>query len=380
MSISIPFTPPTASMNRVRIVDLPGLPIDDEVRGQQAYHLISALAIVHYAQQRAGALKLPEAYRQDTPETRRELPRFVDQSLGSPDADVRAAAEAITRRLGRNLGHVLLTLHRGDAINRAARPDWTDAEWEYWATIRHIWVGGGVMSGLMGERMVRHAEAFLEEMRYGGRLRIARTPRPRNMPLLGAARYLPAATSTALCLDFGATSVKRARLTFDAGTLTQVRPYATLPVEWQWQNSPEAAAGFEGQEVLDFVADAIARTWGEARAGGTALSPDVMLSVAAYVRRGELLGNGGYARMMLLAAAKRAGNDVRPALAEAVYARTGERARICVIHDGTAAAALHAGKPNAAVLIFGTAIGVGFPPETEANLRPLARDLDTGRS
>jgi hypothetical protein len=38
MKFKIPETPGNASINRVMIVDLPGLPIDAEVRGQKAYH------------------------------------------------------------------------------------------------------------------------------------------------------------------------------------------------------------------------------------------------------------------------------------------------------------------------------------------------------
>ena len=53
--------------------------------------------------------------------TRARLPRFVDASLDSADDRVRGAAQAIAERIGRNLGHVLLALHRGDQVNRDAR-------------------------------------------------------------------------------------------------------------------------------------------------------------------------------------------------------------------------------------------------------------------
>jgi hypothetical protein len=127
----LPPTPPTpshVSVNRVRIVDLPGLPVDDEVRGHRADHLLSSRALMRYARERAEALQLPAAYARDTIQTRLELPCLVNACLSSPYEPARAAAQAIGRRLGRNLGHVLLTLHRGDAANRAARPDWTAQE------------------------------------------------------------------------------------------------------------------------------------------------------------------------------------------------------------------------------------------------------------
>ena len=51
--------------------------MDDAVRGEQAYHLLSALAITRDARERVCALRLPPTFRTDAPETRRELPRFV---------------------------------------------------------------------------------------------------------------------------------------------------------------------------------------------------------------------------------------------------------------------------------------------------------------
>jgi hypothetical protein len=56
-------------------------------------------------------------------------------------------------------------------------------------------------------------------------------------------------------------------------------------------------------------------------------------------------------------------------LAEAVTDHTGRPCRVHMIHDGTAAAAAFAGRPAAAVIALGTALGVGFPPASAAGLR-----------
>ncbi len=70
VEIPIPTLAPHNSLNRVQIVDLPGLPIDHAVRGQRV--------VARHARARAEALKLPAALAQDSLETRLELPRFVD--------------------------------------------------------------------------------------------------------------------------------------------------------------------------------------------------------------------------------------------------------------------------------------------------------------
>jgi hypothetical protein len=130
-------------------------------------------------------------------------------------------------------------------------------------------------------------------------------------------------------------------------------------------NDPRAAAEIDPREVLDFVGEVVALTLQESGSQGNVL----VLSVAAYVEGGRLLGNGIYARMSRLA------TDVRPLVEGAVATRTGRGVRVRFIHDGTAAAALHAGEAQAAVIVVGTALGVGFPPAEAQDLHPLAPDL-----
>ena len=366
MSSPIPFTPPHVSVNRVRIVDLPGIAVDPQVCGRKAYELLSSRAIASYARERAAELALPAAYLHDTVQTRVDLPRYVADCLDSPRPPVRAAARAIGRCLGRNLGYILLTLRRGDAVNRDARFDWTSADWDRWRSIEKIWLGGGLMSGQLGGLILHHADQFLIEFGYAGRIRVALSPHRGEIALLGAARYLPSCAQHALCMDLGQTLVKRACLQLAGGTLAGINRYSPLAVDWDRLGVPGQPDPGRGEQVLDFVAGAIAQTWDQCAAEGISPGKDVMLSVAAYVQNGRLLGNGVYAQMHALA------EDIRPSLAELVKARTGVTLRMHFIHDGTAAAALYAGERNAAVIIVGTALGIGFPPVETTDLRPLA--------
>jgi hypothetical protein len=353
--IRIPFTPPHVSVNRVRIVDLPGLPMDEDVRGQQAYHLLSSEAVTRYAAPFANALHLPPA---DNVEKRRAVPRRVDAALTADDSAARTAAQAIGRRLGRNLGYLLLTLHRGDAVNRAARAEWSTADWERWARIRQVWVGGGMVSGRLGELIVATAQTLLETLGDTTAPQVKLTPYGGELALMGAARYLPAGARSALAFDFGHTWVKRARVTVVGNRLARLEPLPSIPTDWVHRNVPTSAQRYTGAEVLDFVADVLA----EALRAHPVACPDVVGSIAAYVRGGELLGNGIYARLSELS------EDVRPLITKAVGERLGRRITFHPIHDGTAAAALHAGAPHQAVIVIGTALGVGFPPASATGL------------
>ncbi len=362
----IPLTPPHVSINRVRIVDLPGLPVDAEVRDRLAYHLLSVQALTGYAREQATALGLPDTLSAEMGEARREWPPWVSRGLTSPEPSVRAAACAIARRLGRNLAYLLLTLRRGDAVNRAARPDWTAQEWERWAAIERIWLGGGLLNPPLGEAIVAAAQATLTELGATGPA-VLLTPYRELLPLLGAVRYLPPQVQAALCLDGGHSRIKRAIVTLTDGAVTGLHPLPPVALPPGFPHLPAPAERLAlGHALRDFLVEVIARTLAESQAAGWEVGPDLMLSVAAYVDGGRLLGNGLYATLSALA------GDVRPLLAEALQARTGRLWRVHVIHDGTAAGAIYAGEPQTAVMMVGTALGIGFPPATAEGLRPLA--------
>jgi hypothetical protein len=122
-----------------------------------------------------------------------------------------------------------------------------------------------------------------------------------------------------------------------------------------------------GSAVLDLLAGLIAETVAEAPQA----EPLALVSVAAYKQRGRLVGNGPYA------AIHAAAGDI-PAdaiVSTAASRRAGAPLAVRVIHDGTAAALAHAGTPYTAVIVMGTALGVGFPPVDEVGLRPVAAAL-----
>jgi hypothetical protein len=366
----IPSTPSHVSINRVRIVDLPGAPVDEGVRGRTAYELVSSRALIGYARERAEALDLPSAWLVDGRAARVEVPRYVDGCVQSSRPETHSAARAIAKRLGRNLGHVLLALKQGDEVNRRARADWTTADWERWAGIRKVWLGGGIASGQLGALIVEAAEGYLIQAGAGEQLTVAVDPHPALMTILGAARYLPP-LDRALCFDFGQTLVKRAYLHFAGGALTAVQTLPSLSVDWDETGALSAPDPARARPVLRFVAKTIAATCEQLAHMGRPLGRDVMVCVAAYVEGGRLLGNGIYAQMSALA------DDLRPVLAQSVAGRTGHPVRVALIHDGTAAAGVHAGERNSAVIILGTALGVGFPPADAGGLRPLQLDNQT---
>ncbi|MBN1964459.1 MAG: hypothetical protein JW910_07420, partial [Anaerolineae bacterium] len=115
------------------------------------------------------------------------------------------------------------------------------------------------------------------------------------------------------------------------------------------------------------LADFIATTWLEAAAAGEHLAPALGLVLAAYVHGGRFFPRHawGYYALRYLA------DDFAAYLAGLVSDQIAQRVVIHLWHDGTAAALVYAPSARAVVIQLGTALGVGFAPESDAGLCPL---------
>jgi hypothetical protein len=111
-------------------------------------------------------------------------------------------------------------------------------------------------------------------------------------------------------------------------------------------------------------------TWHGVALPDRARAPVLSASIASYVVDGQPLPRQGgpYAHLHRLA------GGAAPWLARHVSRRIGRPLDVALVHDGTAAAWAYAGTGRGAVIMLGTALGIGFvPPGGE--LRPVARDL-----
>jgi hypothetical protein len=114
---------------------------------------------------------------------------------------------------------------------------------------------------------------------------------------------------------------------------------------------------------------------GVLRQRGYDVLPDqpVLASLAAYMPDGHPLAaqRGTYMQWIHIT------RNARDLIAERLADRWGVHVPVTLAHDGTAAAAAHAGDdPRAtAVITMGTALGIGFPPKTDS-VCPLAASFE----
>lgn len=344
------------SLNQVRIVDLPGITLPPVVKGKKAYELLSASA-------------LRKLVCQAVPELRLDLcaPGLLesfDDCLASDSPMARETAEAF----GRRLGYLLLTLKRGDVINRQARPDWREEHWAFWNDIDTVWLGGGLASGKCGPVVTAQAEGILYNAGYST-YRVRLSPFPKELALIGAARHISPGARTALVFDFGYTWVKRAIVHYVNQTLTTVRTIAELPSPCRIVPSVDYSRhALETQ--MGIMIGLISDSWSEVKSEGLHPDPETVISLACHMYRGHPFPGvlGCYGRLQLFT------DDLQKNLANRLSERIGQSVQVKLIQDATAAAAVFAGESRTAVVMLGTSLGIGFPPEND-QLRALPEDL-----
>jgi hypothetical protein len=355
---------PSWSLNRVRIVDLPGLHLPDDVKGKVAYELVSAERFTQLIRERSDILEL------DPTGSDHSLHLGIESCFRSRKSAVRTAAFDIVHLLGRSLGYILLTLKRGDPVNRAARPEWDEYHWQHWSGIQHVWLGGGLTSGQLGTELARHANHTLRAAgMYDLVLRVS--PYGVALPLVGAARHTPPGFDAAVVLDFGSSMIKSAIVAFARDRLARVRRLPSRPSGWAPvseldQPNPEAV-----QDLISSMVSIIANTWVQGRAEGQTLAGTIPVCIAAYVADGNPMRAqaGVYMQTRVVA------DNLEDALGKMVSSQLGKAVRVKLLHDGTAAAAVYSGVPRCAVVTLGTALGIGFP-DAETGLRPLASGFE----
>jgi hypothetical protein len=95
---------------------------------------------------------------------------------------------------------------------------------------------------------------------------------------------------------------------------------------------------------------------------GQPLFPKVLVCLAAYVQGGQPLNleRGGYYALNKLS------SDISGWFSEQVSRASGREVQVEFLHDCDAAAVALAGRQKSAVLMLGSALGVGFVPPEEA--------------
>ena len=320
------------SINRLKVMGIPGLDIEEDVKGKKGVDLVSNEVIMEYIKNNAKKLKFDLDIIPDN-----ELPIKLNESFDSDDLEVRLTAENIARRLGRNLGYILLVLRRGDKINQDSREDY-------------------------------YIDRVFEEA-ITPKFNVQIAQEPSLISIVGAARHLPSNYESALVLDFGQTLVKRSVVNYEGEEIKEVTKLPSVESKYVYEYifDDEEREKSQGEQLKDYMITIIKDAWKKAKERGFEPCNTIVMSIADNLTDGQFSG-GGYAKLRLVE------GGFRELASKKLSDATGEDIKFIFVHDGTAAADAFSGVKNSVIVTVGTALGLGFPLEKEG-LRPVSEDI-----
>ena len=348
-----------ASFNRRVTIDLPG--IDALTVGQRGHALLSKTALIDLIREHLPALGL-----EDCPEDK--LPQGLNECLAASDDTRRAAAEEVADQFGRRFGYLLASVLLSAQGLTTPLVGWERAYLNYWRTeIQQVVLGGGHASGMLGQRLGRAASRVLKACGLQ-QPTLSMAGNPSVFPLIGAARTVPPGSwQVAALADFGGTFAKRGLAFYSEDG--SVRSLQVLPAVPIGHLTLEGKSAQLAQAMTDILADTIRRAGPE-----VSLAPQVICSAACYLKDGRPVEYAGR-NMGIYSWLNALAEDLPAWFSQRISAASGRQVRFVFAHDGDAAAAALAGQAHTAVIMLGSALGVGFVPPGE-RFRPLAPDFE----
>ena len=325
----------TPSVNRSIIAGIPDLPdLPAGLRGARAFDWLSSVGVARRVRERLPGIDLapvPDGPGPDVIIAARPYPRALDAMVTAGDATAKALADD----LGVALAGLVAVLVLGPPDARSARPDWPAEHWERWAAVRRIGLGGGIVSGVLGRRLVASAIAWLPRL-GAGEVHLQLADDPESLALRGAANRLP--DGRAVLVDAGLTWIKRGLADVHGGRCVTLTTMAAVA----------PPLGREAGSFADFLADAAV----DVVQGPSVSSAGFTVAADVDPTGQPLTGQPGlYGSLGTVPLARR--------LAGRLGDRLGHPVAVQIVNDGDAAAAAMAGEADA-VIMLGTAIGVGL--------------------
>ena len=335
------------SLNKVIFAKLPLSGIADDMKGKQMSEVFGAGIIMDEIEHHAVALGIDLAKHQRT-----DLPKIVDKLIDEGNEE----ALRIARKFGNRLGMLFLLLKTGLPENRAAREDWSDEHWAYWANVDTIYLVGGIASGRMCDYMLEVVRELFEKTN----LPMYHIVRDSNSSEIGARGCLTQVAGTEdvhLLFDFGQTSMKRLIVVRheddEEQELIKLPSKKSIHMDWYIKDDKERRR--QAEELHRYIVNNIVETYNEALKYGT-IGWEIIISIASYVKDGKIYdARSGYAKLCELS------DNYAGYLAATLEILLDRSIMVKLVHDGTAAALYYKGAENAVCITAGTAFGVGFP-------------------
>jgi hypothetical protein len=219
-----------------------------------------------------------------------------------------------------------------------------------------------LVTGRLGDYLWRHALEILQEAAVEG-YTLEISPYAAHLSLLGTSRYAQPEDTIALVFDFGGTLIKRACAAYQNGALSQLHLFSPHATDWERFEREYSGAQERAEAFFERLVTIITQTWVEA---GQLVSR-VLASIAAYIENGHPMPT----QAGLYLEVSRITHNLQSELAARLSQWLNKRIEVKLAHDGTATGTAYAGQELTAVVLIGTAMGIGFPPDN-SGLGPIS--------
>jgi hypothetical protein len=276
------------------------------------------------------------------------------QELLLHDLDsVQAKANEIAYKYGYRLAKVISTLFNPSLKSISNRKDWDDQHWEFWKSIRRLYLVGGVTSPLLTKIFYKCIEDEFHKQGITGKT-ISFFVASQNLGTKGMTTLID--EGEYLLFDFGQTSIKRAHHEKrDGKTIIDLVLPAVTSDYLFYKTSSDKEIKQTALALDNYIVNVIENTANETNFKGHT----ILLAIANYVSKGQIYSaRGGYGKLARIA------NNYQIHLEQRVTNRLGRNISVRLFHDTSSMALLFADEDHTAVISLGTAFGVAFPEKT----------------
>lgn len=262
---------------------------------------------------------------------------------------IKRESRAIADKYGNRLAKVLSTLLKPSLKSISNRKNWTMEHWDFWKTIEHIYLVGGLTSPILTSIFY---EAILEEFSRKNidHVQVTFIEGSQNLGTQGLSTIID--DGDYLLFDFGQTSIKRRRHLKQHSTVILDTILQPVPSKHLfYKNSTDDELVQTAKRLDDYIINVIKETIKEVDYKGCTFK----ISIANYISQGSIYPNrGGYGKLHFVS------DNYQSHLTRRLSKECNCDATVELYHDTSAMGLLFSDKPHTAVISLGTAFGVAF--------------------
>ena len=230
------------------------------------------------------------------------MPQYLTECLKSYYFSVKKTANSIVKLFGERLAVILLTLKKGEKVNRISRKDWNDTHWEYWNSLKNVILVGGLSSSELGKRLKYYVEEVFKESNEDC-YNIILSEDSANVGIRGCLTYIkkPEKKKLYLIFDCGQTLIKRSLVRIDEkGIKNVIKLDKVLSKHTGWNFQDIKKEKSEAEALNSYILSVIIVTMRGVKGGASSIGNNIVISIANYVRNGLFADRGGYGKLRLI--------------------------------------------------------------------------------